>query len=237
MRTSSPLRLPLIAVSCLLGLAGCSSTPSPEEVAGEIIALGEFQAGIATFYDATGAGHCGFDKSPQDMDIAAMNAPQFAGTAVCGSCAEIDGPKGSVVVRIVDSCPECNTGHLDLSREAFAKIANMIDGRVQTQWRLVSCPVTGPVRYRVKQGSNQWWSAIQVLNHRLPVTKFEYQKNGAWVNTRRDPDSNYFTEPAGMGTGPVKVRITASDGQTLEDTIPSTAGEKTYDGLAQFKAN
>jgi len=237
MRTSSLFCLPLITVSCLLGLAACSSTPSAEEVAENLIALGQFQAGIATFYDATGAGHCGFDKSPQDMDVAAMNAPQFAGTAVCGSCAEIQGPKGTVVVRVVDSCPECNAGHLDLSREAFGKIADMIDGRVKTQWRLVSCPVVGPVRYRVKQGSHQYWSAIQVLNHRLPVTKLEYQKNGAWVATWRDPDSNYFTEPAGMGTGPVKVRITASDGQTLEDTVPSTTGEKIYDGLAQFKAN
>jgi expansin (peptidoglycan-binding protein) len=232
MRTSSVFSLPLIAVSCTL--AACSSTPSPEELAEDIVALGEYQAGIATFYDATGAGHCGFDKSPEDMNVAAMNAPQFAGTAVCGSCAELQGPKGTVVVRIVDSCPECGSGHLDLSREAFGQIANMVDGRVQTQWRLVSCPVAGPVRYRVKQGSNQWWSAIQVLNHRLPVTKLEWQKSGTWVAAPRDPASNYFVEASGMGPGPVKVRITASDGHTLEDTIPSTTGEKTYNGLAQF---
>jgi len=233
MRTSSVFCL--IAVSCTL--AACSSTPSPEELAEDIVALGEFQAGIATFYDATGAGHCGFDRSPEDMNVAAMNAPQFAGTAVCGSCAEIQGPKGTVVVRIVDSCPECGPGHLDMSREAFGQIANMVDGRVQTQWRLVSCPVAGPVRYRVKQGSNQWWSAIQVLNHRVPVTKLEWQKSGTWVPAPRDPDSNYFTEKSGMGTGPVKVRITASTGEMLEDTIPSTTGEKTYEGLAQFKTN
>jgi expansin (peptidoglycan-binding protein) len=237
MRTSSVFCLRTLTVSWVLSLAACSGTPSAEEVAGDLIALGEFQGGIATFYDATGAGHCGFDKSPNDMDIAAMNAPQFAGTAVCGSCAEVQGPKGTVVVRIVDSCPECGPGHLDLSREAFGKIANMVDGRVQTQWRLVTCAVSGPVRYRVKDGSNQWWSAIQVLNHRLPVTKLEWQKDGAWVEAKRDPASNYFTEPSGMGPGPVKVRITATNGQTLEDSIPSTTGEKTYDGAAQFKAD
>jgi expansin (peptidoglycan-binding protein) len=235
MRTSSVFSLPLIAVSCTL--AACSSTPSAEELAADIVALGEYQAGIATFYDATGAGHCGFDKSPQDMNVAAMNAPQFAGTAVCGSCAEIQGPKGTVVVRIVDSCPECGSGHLDLSREAFGQIAEYVDGRVQTQWRLVSCPVAGPVSYRVKQGSNQWWSAIQVLNHRVPVTKLEWNKSGTWVSAPRDPASNYFVEASGMGPGPVKIRITGSTGQTLEDTIPSTTGEKTYAGLEQFKAD
>ncbi len=40
-----------------------------------------------------------------------------------------------------------------------------------------------------------------------------------------------------MGPGPVKVRITASTGETLEDTLPSTAGEKTFDGDTQFKAD
>jgi expansin (peptidoglycan-binding protein) len=233
MRTSSVSFLRPLAVSWVLGLAACSSTPSAED----LVALGEFQEGIATFYDATGAGHCGFDKSPEDMNVAAMNAPQFAGSAVCGSCAEVEGPKGTVVVRIVDSCPECGPGHLDLSREAFAQIANMVDGRVQTQWRLVSCPVAGPVRYRVKEGSSQWWTAIQVRNHRLPVTKLEWQKSGAWVEARREAASNYFTEPNGMGTGPIKVRITAMDGQTLEDTIPSSQGDRIYEGAAQFKAD
>jgi expansin (peptidoglycan-binding protein) len=224
-------------VSWLLGLAICACSSSAEDVAGELIALGELRPGIATFYDATGAGHCGYDKSPEDMNVAAMNAPQFAGTAVCGSCAEVQGPKGTVVVRIVDSCPECKEGHLDLSREAFGQIANMVDGRVQTQWRLVSCPVTGPVRYRVKEGSSQWWTAIQVRNHRLPVTKLEWLKAGTWVEAKRDPDSNYFTEPKGMGTGSFKVRITAMDGQTLEDTLPSTEPSRIYDGAAQFKAD
>lgn len=235
MRTSSASSLRPLTVSWLLGLAACSSSPSAEEVSDELIALTEFQAGIATYYDATGAGHCGYDKSPEDMDVAAMNAPQFAGSAVCGACAEVQGPKGTVRVRIVDSCPECAAGHLDLSREAFAKIANMVDGRVQTQWRLVTCAVAGPVRYRIKEGSSEYWTAIQVRNHRLPIAKFEWQKSGTWVEVRR-LDYNYFVEEKGMGAGAVKVRITATDGQMLEDTLPSIQPEKTFDGAAQFKA-
>ncbi|MDY7227468.1 expansin EXLX1 family cellulose-binding protein [Hyalangium rubrum] len=233
MRTAPLFFRPLTA-ACLLGLAACSSSPSSEEAAEEIRSLGEFQSGIATYYDATGAGHCGFDKSPNDMNVAAMNAPQFAGTAVCGACAEVKGPQGTVVVRIVDSCPECNAGHLDLSRQAFEKISPLVAGRVTTTWRLVTCPVEGPVRYRIKEGSSQWWTSIQVRNHRLPVAKFEWQKDGNWVDVRRDPDSNYFTEASGMGTGPVKVRITSTEGQTLEDTLPRIEAEKTFEGTAQF---
>jgi expansin (peptidoglycan-binding protein) len=142
-------------------------------------------------------------------------------------------------VRIVDSCPTCTTpGHLDLSREAFAKIANPIDGRVNVRWRLVTCDVQGPLRYRFKEGSSQYWAAIQVFNHRIPVTKLEYWKNNAWVAVKRE-SFNYFVEPDGMGAGQIKVRVTAVDGQTLEDTLPGAVGDNSriFDGAAQFKAN
>ncbi|WP_224244505.1 expansin EXLX1 family cellulose-binding protein [Hyalangium gracile] len=232
MRASSLFSLRNLGTAAwVLTLAACSS--SSEEIYGEIRALGDFRGGIATWYDATGAGHCGYDASPNDMDVAAMNAPEFSNSAVCGSCAEVEGPQGTVRVRIVDSCPECASGHLDLSKQAFAKIAPINDGRVTTQWRLVSCAVQGPVRYRIKEGSSEWWVGIQVRNHRLPIQKFEYQKNGSWVEVKREP-YNYFVASSGMGPGPVKVRITATDGQKLEDTLPEIKAEKTFDGAAQF---
>jgi expansin (peptidoglycan-binding protein) len=202
-------------------------------VIGDIRVLGDYQAGIATWYDATGGGHCGYDASPNDMDVAAMNAPQFNNSAVCGTCAEVEGPQGTVRVRITDSCPECGSGHLDLSKQAFAKIAPVVDGRVTTRWRFVSCAVQGPVRYRIKEGSSQWWVGIQVRNHLLPIQKLEWQKNGAWVEAKREP-YNYFVEAAGMGPGPVRIRITASDGQKLEDTLPRIEASVTITGAAQF---
>jgi expansin (peptidoglycan-binding protein) len=167
------------------------------------------------------------------MDVAAMNAPQFANSAVCGACAEVEGPQGTVRVRIVDSCPECQSGHLDLSKQAFAKIAPINDGRVPTRWRFVTCAVQGPVHYRIKEGSSEWWVGLQVRNHLLPIQKLEWQKNGAWVEVKREP-YNYFVESSGMGPGPVRIRITASDGQQLEDTLPHIEANQIYDGAAQF---
>jgi expansin (peptidoglycan-binding protein) len=229
MRATPLFSLRSFTVAWMLGLAACSS----EELIDELVALEEFRPGIATWYEATGAGHCGYDASPQDMDVAAMNAPQFAGSAVCGACAEVKGPQGTVRVRIVDSCPECLAGHLDLSEEAFAKIAPVSAGRVNTEWRLVSCAVAGPVRYRIKEGSSADWTAIQVRNHLLPIQKLEWQKAGAWVEVKREP-YNYFVEQKGMGKGPVRIRITATDGQQLEDTLPEIKERTTFDGAAQF---
>lgn len=235
MRASPLCTLRNLGVAWVLALAACSSPSSPGETTGDgsIRVLGEFQNGIATWYNATGAGNCSYDASPNDMDVAAMDMPQFNNSAMCGACAEIDGPQGTVTVRIVDSCPECPSGHLDLSQQAFAKISPVSAGRVTTQWRLVSCAVQGPVRYRFKEGSSEYWTAIQVRNHRLPIQKLEWNKSGSWVEAKRE-SYNYFVEPSGMGPGPVKIRITSTDNQTLVDTLPSIKAGQVYDGAAQF---
>lgn len=44
------------------------------------------------------------------------------------------GPKGSVRVKIVDTCPPCVKGDVDLSPAAFGKIADFAAGRVKISW-------------------------------------------------------------------------------------------------------
>jgi expansin (peptidoglycan-binding protein) len=51
----------------------------------------------------------------------------------------VTGPKGSVKVRIVDLCPGCSHGDLDLSEEAFTTIASKSAGRVKITWHVVTC--------------------------------------------------------------------------------------------------
>lgn len=193
------------------------------------------RTGIATFYAANGSGNCSFDPSPGDLDVVALAPPDYADSAACGACVKVTGPKGTVTVRVVDSCPECEAGHLDLSREAFAKIAELEAGRVPISFQTVDCAVTGPLAYHFKQGSSQYWTAIQVRNHRLPVTKLEYQKAGAWVAMKR-LDYNYFVEAEGVGpqAGGLRLRVTAADGKTLEDTLPTILDNGTAPGAGQF---
>jgi hypothetical protein len=105
---------------------------------------------------------------------------------VCGECVAVTGPKGSVTVRIVDLCPECEPGHLDLSQQAFAQIADVSAGKVPITWKVVPCSVTGNVEYQIKDGSSQYWTAIQVRNSRLPVAKLEWMQSGAWTVRRVD---------------------------------------------------
>jgi len=193
--------------------------------------------GIATYYDYSGSDGvaCGYGVT-SDTDVAAMDAPEYAASAVCGACFEVSGPKGKVTLRIVDLCPECEKGHLDLSAQAFAKIADPVAGRVSITRTAVACPVSGNMSYEFKDGSSQYWTAIQVRNHRLPIAKLEYKKNGAFTDMPR-AEYNYFIAEKGVGVQPsgITLRITASDGQVVEDTIPDVKAGKVVPGAAQFK--
>ena len=192
--------------------------------------------GDGTYYDATGAGNCGFDPSPNDLMVGAMNHTDYADSAVCGACAHIVGPSGEVTVRIVDQCPECQPGDIDLSPQAFQKFADLSLGRVTINWKYVPCDVTGPIIYRFKEGSNQWWTAVQMRNHRNAIAKFEYQKSdGSFVSVNRE-NYNYFVEASGMGPGPYTFRVTDVYGNVLTDSgIPHMEAQE-VPGAAQFPA-
>jgi expansin (peptidoglycan-binding protein) len=152
----------------------------------------------------------------------------------CGMCLEVKGPEGTEVVRVVDQCHTCADNLLVINKPAFEKIAGRAVGRTPVSWRMVPCAVTGNLAFRFKESSSQYWTAIQIRNHKLPIKKVEFKRDGQWAEMTRSND-NYFAAAKGVGTGPVTLRITATDGQVVEETIQSWKDGKTYDGAAQFK--
>lgn len=226
------------------GLAACgggggdAAAPAPAPApapAGGGTPLSAVRSGEGTFYGATGAGNCSFDPSPQDLMVAAMNQSDYAGAAACGEFVAVTGPKGSVTVRIVDRCPECASGDIDLSAEAFARIAEPAAGRVPITWQVVAGDVQGPVRYRFKEGSTRFWTAIQVRNHRLPISALAIRPAGAadWIEVPR-AEYNYFVHPSEIAPGGLQVRVTAMGGAVLIDSLPEPAGGLETAGQAQF---
>jgi expansin (peptidoglycan-binding protein) len=191
------------------------------------------QNGKITYYAADGSGNCSFPATPNDLMVAAMNQVEYDGSAACGECVKVNGPKGSVVVRIVDRCPECLKGHIDLSKEAFAKIADVALGVVQVTWQVVPCQVSGPIIYHFKDGSNQWWTAIQVRNHRYAIKSLEAQVGGSFQTLPREM-YNYFVASSGLGPGPYTLRVTDVLGHVLTDSnIPFKVNQE-VPGAAQF---
>lgn len=207
----------LFLFALLLGACSSDGGDSGSPTA-ESHPFGTVENGIATYYDATGAGNCSFDASPADLDVVALDTRMYAGSVWCGACMKVDGPKGSVTVRVVDSCPTCESPtHVDLSESAFARIADPKDGRVSVKWQFVTCAVKGPIAYKFKEGSNEWWTAIQIRNHSRPIKSVEAKVSGSWVALGR-VDYNYFIADKGLGKGPYELRVTANDDTRVTDT-------------------
>ena len=228
------LRKASLILAITLSVLGCKSaqeekTPAPETNQ----AFGETVAGLATYYDATGGGQCSFPESPDDLMVAALNTPQFDTAAWCGACAEIEGSKGKAIVRIVDRCPECEYGHLDLSQQAFAAVDDMSKGRVPLKWKFVSCDISTNMSFHYKDGTSQWWVALQVRNHRLPVKKVELKVDDSWVEVQRRI-YNYFVYESQVADANPKFRVHAIDDSMVEVTLPTPASDQVIAGSSQF---
>ncbi|HYF63428.1 MAG TPA: expansin EXLX1 family cellulose-binding protein [Herpetosiphonaceae bacterium] len=237
----------LVLLLATLPLAGAAATPAdihpiflPAVMAAPRAAGLPFdpyarRTGEGTFYAATGAGNCSFPATPNDLMVGAMNNADYADSIYCGAYVEVTGPKGAVTVRIVDRCPECLPGDIDLSREAFALIADPIAGRVPISWRILSPPLNGPIRYHFKDGSNQWWTAVQIRNHRNPIFKLEYW-DAADSQFKALPRFNYnfFIKENGLGPGPYTLRVTDIYGRTLTDSGVPLLDNAGWNGSAQF---
>ena len=194
--------------------------------------------GEATFYDATGGGACSFEPSPGDLLVAAIGKADNPDASACGACLEVAGPGGSVVVRVVDGCPGCDPGDLDLSRSAFARIAEARAGRVPIVWRHVACPVDGPLRYRFKDGSNPFWTGVQLRNHRYAIARLEVRGQSGEYRAVPRAAYNYFVDRTGMGRGPYAFRITDARQQVIEESsIALTEGREVPGTVEQARCH
>lgn len=225
----------LILLISWIGLAACGGEQSSDDdpAPGSCDVEPPEASGEGTYYAADGSGNCSFDASPGDLMVAAMNAPDYQSAALCGACLEVTGPNGSVRVRVVDQCPECKRGDLDLSPQAFQRLSPLAAGRIPITWRQVACDVSGPLAYHFKDGANAFWTAIQVRNHRYPIAKLEAMQGDAYVSIPR-LDYNYFVQASGLGPGPYTLRVTDTRGHTVEDTNIALGDAVTRTGAQQL---
>ncbi|MET7423567.1 expansin EXLX1 family cellulose-binding protein [Dactylosporangium sp. NPDC005555] len=169
-------------------------------------------SGQATYYAADGSGNCSFDQVANPLVVALGNA-EYAGGAACGGYLDVKGPKGTVRVKVTDRCPECAAGHLDLSRQAFAKIGDPVAGIIKVTYsKVTSPPAPGPMTVRVKEGSSRYWLALRLDNTGNPLSAVELQSGATWKALSRT-DYNYWIAQNGAGTGPFTVRVTDTAGR------------------------
>ena len=170
--------------------------------------------GVATFYDSDGGGACLYDPS-DDVMTGAMNHTDYESAKACGSYVLVRAANGATItVRITNECPgECAPGQIDLSAEAFAKLADPSRGRIPITWKLASPSLSSTVAIRYKTGSSRYWCGIQAIGHRNPLARLEVRTGGGWRQLTR-MDYNYFISEDGSGCGGA-IRITDIFGEQL----------------------
>jgi len=217
----------------LLVACGGSSETKPDRVLAPCSAPHPVRTGQATHYDADGTGKCSFEAS-DDLLVAAMNSTDYERAAWCGACLIVTGPDDEIIVRVVDKCPGCKPGDLDLSHEAFAMLAPLSAGRIPITWLSVPCEVAGPIAYRFKARSNAYWTGIQLRNHRYPIASLEARDPAGNYRGITRADYNYFVTTKGLGPGPYTFRVTDTRGHILEDTGVVLGDAVARTGAAQF---
>jgi expansin (peptidoglycan-binding protein) len=171
--------------------------------------------GVATFYDAgNGDGACLYGPS-DDLMTAAMNHTDYESSKACGAYVLVRAANGaSITVRITNECPlPCAPGQLDLSAQAFAKLAAPSLGQIPITWNLLSPSTSDTISIRYKTGSSRYWCGIQVIGHRNPMARLEVRAGGGWRQLPRT-DYNYFLSEQGSGCGGA-IRITDIYGEQL----------------------
>ncbi|MBU2708275.1 hypothetical protein KCM76_19950 [Zooshikella marina] len=164
--------------------------------------------GQASYYHANGTGNCSFSPSPQNLNVVALNNRDYQRSNSCGAFIEVEGPKGKAIVRVVDRCPGCKPGGLDLSKQAFQQVADLRQGRVPVRWRFIPGNVTGNIQVKFTKGTGGRFLALTVLNHKYPVRSVALRNGqGQWFELQRKP-YNIFVRRARFGQGPFTLRLT-----------------------------
>jgi expansin len=176
------------------------------------------RSGVAVYYDyRQGRGNCSFDQLPSDGLYASLSPPEYDDASACGATLDVHGPKGTVRVTVVDQCPGCGVGRLDLSRGAFTQIASISSGAVPITYRPVFDPKPPePLRISVKDGSSAQSLALNVAGTGNPLSYVEVRtRGGDWRTMARRSDDYWVTDPGGDGPFDLRISDTIGDAVTV----------------------
>ena len=185
--------------------------------------------GQAVFYDpGQAAGSCGLGPFPAGGRYASLPPRSYASGRACGSYLDVHGPHGTVQAEVVDVCTECTAGTVNLSRAAFARIADPRTGLVAVSYRTaLDPPLPGPLALRISAAGRPGPLGVQVINHgnRLssvaagwpggrwqPLTP---NADGYWIGRLHPGQPRPGALPGRAASARIRVRVTDAAGHQV----------------------
>ncbi len=193
-----------------VGISQATTGPACASVTGSAAQT----SGVATHYVLTpGDGNCSYPGLPNGGLFVALSPSEYAGSAACGSYVQVTGPDGSVTAEVVDQCPPCQAGHVNLSEQAFQRIAPLAAGEVPVSYHtIVDPPLPGPLSVLVKTGSNPYYLALLPIGAGNPLASVQVSSPAHGWQPLTRTSYGYWLAASGAGAGPFTVRLTDSAG-------------------------
>jgi expansin (peptidoglycan-binding protein) len=224
----------VVLVALAVGISQATAAPA----CASVITPAAQTSGQATHYELApgGAGNCSYPSPPADQLYVALAPPEYGGAAACGSYLQVTGPDGSVTAEVIDQCPECQAGHIDLSEQAFARIAPLSAGLVPVSYHTIADPpLPAPLSMVVKAGSSAYYLALLPINNGNPLASVAVREgSGDWQELARTT-YGYWLASSGAGPGPFTVRLTDSlghqatvNGITISPGVIQATGTSMY---------
>eukprot|EP01113_Clastostelium_recurvatum_P015797 TRINITY_DN188_c0_g1_i2.p1 TRINITY_DN188_c0_g1~~TRINITY_DN188_c0_g1_i2.p1 ORF type:complete len:499 (-),score=132.27 TRINITY_DN188_c0_g1_i2:64-1560(-) len=196
-------------------------------------------------------GQCGFIGTTLrglKTHIASVDENLFNAGVTCGSCWELTGPTGSVVVTVNNMCssqsPTCagQPNQFLINNDAFAIIANDTDPNAQfsydIQARSVSCEVEGSVLLDVRNSNSFAINAFPFnLNTGVRSISFKASNMFDFVPMVRNENSagfRYTPESGSQNPPPYTLRVTSVLGESIDVEVQGSFVGETY---LQFPRN
>jgi expansin (peptidoglycan-binding protein) len=203
-----------VGISQATTAPACAAAQVPAAALAPATARQAQVSGEATHYVLqAGAGNCSYPGPPASQLFVALSPGEYDSAAACGSYVQVTGPDGSVTAEVIDQCPPCQAGHVDLSEQAFARIAPLAAGLVPVTYHTVADPpLPGPLSLLVKDGSSAYWLALLPIGAGNPVTSVRVSSAARGGQELSRASYGYWLAPSGMGAGPFTVQLTDSEG-------------------------
>lgn len=178
------------------------------------------------------------------QDVTGLSGEYIAGVAneyadgggICDACILIETETGrSIVARLVTYGVENEAGDIDVSSSVYEAL-NQDEYPRSMSWVFTNCPDTGPLQYEFQTEANAWWTSLWVRNPKVPITTVEVKSanHADYFTLRRETDGT-LNDDGGFGEGAFTLRITAMDGQVIEDTFDGFEAGELISSTRQFQ--
>ncbi|KAI1428281.1 carbohydrate-binding module family 63 protein [Xylaria sp. FL1777] len=226
------------SVSSASSLPSSSASSASSESTAVPVVQSTAVTGKSTFYGGNlNGGTCSFTTYtlPSGIYGTAFSGSAWDSAEHCGACLEVTANGKSITVMIVDECPECDEGHLDLFQNAFQVLSPSSTDILSTSYTFVECPISSPLILHNKSGTSAYWFSMQVVNANEAVSKLEVSTDGGstWKSTTRQ-NYNFFENSSGFGTDTVTVRVTSESGSTVVVKNVSVASDSQVTAGSNF---